>query len=556
MAAAFALSSCGRGAVSDPGSLSTTAPFVPVRSETDTGHVLTSGPLGSNIGAVAKYRFSIVLDYSGHRAQVNQLVELANPGPDIWKEIVFHLPIDLRSERFTLSQVSLLEQVETISPQLRVSADNFLTISLPTGVRPHESRLVSITYGLSAAPTTLASRRPHGDVGYNEEIIQFTNWYPQLVPYQPGRGWLRWDTSNVGPPLMAEVADYELEIKAPNGVVVASGGPVGHKGNTWEFMLENARSIAFSASPDYKVRTQTSDSTTLFVYHLPGHSAEAEAVTNAATQSLSLFNEQFGTYPYKSLVIAQNAYLPSVAAGGFILHTGQGFEQYTGHPGTLLIVLLPLTMAQLWWGQIVGHNPISEPWLGAALPMYAEYLFDERYYPNLVAWYWENRIEYWQPEGPVNLTAYDLETTASLLQNVYRQGARFLNSVRDKIGEEEFTAFLRDLYIHSSFRIMTSEDFFNTLAIHTDHNLEPIISQYFDYTIEMPTQVPTLTPLFTPAPSPTPTPPLRTHIVRSGETISGIAAQYNVAIDSIIKRNHIDDPASIRPGQELMIPYQ
>ena len=212
-------------------------------------------------------------------------------------------------------------------------------------------------------------------------------------------------------------------------------------------------------------------------------------------------------------------------------------------------------MAQLWWGQIVGHNPISEPWLGAALPMYAEYLFHERYHPNLMAWYWESRIKYWEPEGPVNQTVYGLETTTELLQNVYRQGAHFMNTLRDTIGPENFAAFLQDLYLHGAFRIITSDDFFNTLGRHTDQDLRWIFEQYFDAGIVMPTPAPTITPKFTPAPSPTPTPPLRTHIVRDGETLSGIAAQYDVPIQSIINRNHISDPASIHQGQELMIPY-
>lgn len=509
-----------------------------------------------NTGVVAKYRFDVVLDYEGHRAQVNQEVDITNPGPDAWTEIIFHLPVDLQTERFTISEIKLKEQVQTLTSQLRLSDDNFLTISLPSDVQPHESRLVNIRYGLDAISTELDTRRPLGDVGYNKNLIQFTNWYPQLAPYQPGRGWLTWKDNDVGPPLMAEVADYELEIKAPQGVTVVSGGPVDHTNDTWKFILPNARSVAFSASPEYQVRTLTTEGSRLFVYYLSGNISEADAVLTAASQSLTLFNDRFGSYPYDSLVIAQNAYLPSVATGGFILHTGLGFEQYTGHPSNLLIVLVPLTMAQLWWGQVVGYNPISEPWLGAAIPMYSEYLFNESYYPSMTDWYWKHRIDYWDPEGPVNQTSYDLQTTASLLQDVYRQGARFLHAVRSTIGDESFAVFLQDLYAHGAFSIVTSEDFFGILRKHTDRDLDPIIDQYFDASIIMPTLSPTLTPVLTPEPSPSPTPPLRTHIVQEGETLSWIAAQYEVPTQSIIKRNHIADPATIRPGQELMIPYQ
>lgn len=557
LAALVPVASCGANDTASPTIPTPVAQSTSASTgEDDEYPVLAPIHVRKNIGVIAKYRFDIILDYEGHRAQVNQEIDITNPGPDVWTEIVFHIPVDLRTERFTLSEIKLKEQVQTLTSQLRFSDDNFLTISLPSDVKPHESRLVNIRYGLDANSTELESRRPLGDVGYNKNLIQFTNWYPQLAPYQPGRGWVIWETIDVGPPLMAEVADYELEIKAPQGVTVASGGPIDHINNTWKFMVQNARSIAFSASPEYQVRTQTTEGSQIFIYHLSGNVAEAEAVLTAASQSLTLFNDRFGPYPYDSLVIAQNAYLPSVATGGFILHTGLGFEEYSGHPSNLLVVLVPLTMSQLWWGQVVGHNPVSEPWLGAAIPMYAEYLFDESYYPNMTGWYWTHRIDYWNPEGPVNQTSYDLQTTTSLLQDVYRQGARFLHAVRSSIGDESFAAFLQDLYAHGAFRILTSEDFFGTLRRHTDRDMGPIIDQYFDAAIVMPTLAPTLTPVFTPAPSPSPTPPLRTHIVQEGETLSWIASQYDVPTQSIIKRNHIADPATIRPGQELMIPYQ
>ena len=41
---------------------------------------------------VANYHFDVVLDYAGHRVQVTEMVEVINPGPDVWTELVFFLP--------------------------------------------------------------------------------------------------------------------------------------------------------------------------------------------------------------------------------------------------------------------------------------------------------------------------------------------------------------------------------------------------------------------------------------------------------------------------------
>ncbi len=528
------------------------SPLAPPAEE--IAQAITSVALGAGPGAIAHYEFSVVLDYIGHRAQVTQLVEIVNPGPDDWDRVVFHLPADLQTNRFTLSRVSLLQQVEAAARNIEISNDGFVTITLPETVQPNEAVLINILFGLEAEQTLNILRRPFGDVGFNERLLQFVNWYPRLVPYEPRRGWVRWAPTEVGPPLYAEIADFDLRIQAPEGVQIASGGPVSRVGNEWQFVVQNARSIAFSASPEYVVLEQSVEGVTLLGFHLPEYGDEIQATLTAAGQSLTLFNEKFGLYPYSTLVIAQNAYLPSVAAGGFVLHTGLGFAEYSGQPDALLVVLVPLTMGEMWWGHFVGYNPIAEPWLGAALPMYSEYLFDEQYYDELTQWYWDNRIFYWEPEGPINRTAYDLETTEALLRSVYRRGALFLHDLRGQMGDEGFFAFLREYYQNGAFRIVNSTDFFRTLSRYSTTDMSLIFDRYFDVEIQLPTPAPTLTPIPSPGPPPTATPPKTVHIVQSGETLSEIAFRYGVTTDSILFLNGMADSDTVFAGERLIIP--
>jgi cell division septation protein DedD len=69
------------------------------------------------------------------------------------------------------------------------------------------------------------------------------------------------------------------------------------------------------------------------------------------------------------------------------------------------------------------------------------------------------------------------------------------------------------------------------------------------------------TTIDTPTPQPeepTPTPAASgetTYTVQLGDTLSGIAAEFDVSVDAIMAANpDIDDPASILPGQEIIIP--
>lgn len=60
----------------------------------------------------------------------------------------------------------------------------------------------------------------------------------------------------------------------------------------------------------------------------------------------------------------------------------------------------------------------------------------------------------------------------------------------------------------------------------------------------------------------TPTPPIpvetrtgrTTHVVRSGENLSQIAARYGVSVEAIVQANGLEDPSLIYSGQTLIIP--
>jgi peptidoglycan-N-acetylglucosamine deacetylase len=63
-----------------------------------------------------------------------------------------------------------------------------------------------------------------------------------------------------------------------------------------------------------------------------------------------------------------------------------------------------------------------------------------------------------------------------------------------------------------------------------------------------PVDTPTATPLTAPTVAPT------TYVVKSGDTLSGIAALFGVTVDDIVRANNIADPSRISEGQELTIP--
>jgi len=68
------------------------------------------------------------------------------------------------------------------------------------------------------------------------------------------------------------------------------------------------------------------------------------------------------------------------------------------------------------------------------------------------------------------------------------------------------------------------------------------------------TATPRTTPEATPEATPSPTPIRGTYEVQAGDTLSGIADQFGVDLETLAEANDIADPDLIYPGQVLIIP--
>ncbi|MGC9467811.1 MAG: LysM peptidoglycan-binding domain-containing protein [Anaerolineae bacterium] len=60
------------------------------------------------------------------------------------------------------------------------------------------------------------------------------------------------------------------------------------------------------------------------------------------------------------------------------------------------------------------------------------------------------------------------------------------------------------------------------------------------------------TPTFTPSPTPTPV----IHIVEQGDTLFGVALEYGVTVDALLRANLLNEEDYLRIGQSLIIPFE
>ena len=220
--------------------------------------------------------------------------------------------------------------------------------------------------------------------------------YPVLAVHD-GDEWVRKLEPSVGDLIFNEVADYEVKIEAPPGVVVFT--------SAWENQnkSDGEKSTVFSAGPlrEFAIiagrnlrseQTEIGD-TTLRSIFVPEHATIGKRVLAMAADSLRIFRSKFGPLPFKTINIAE---APLVAGLGSTEFSGLDViasafyvdfdsaavrnlpeiirEQRPSVEQSLEWGVAHL-IAHQWWGAAVGNDPAREPVLDEAMANWAALLY-------------------------------------------------------------------------------------------------------------------------------------------------------------------------------------
>jgi cytoskeletal protein RodZ len=430
---------------------------------------------------IPKYTIEVTLDYAGHSLYANERLDFTNATEDTIEELAFNVFPNHTEDVFLLKSVATeaAEQDEQ-PPQLdyNLIATN-LRVNLPSPLEPGDDMVLYLEFSLDLPRMNPYLEWSNGSLGYSDRMLAAGNWYPVLVPYREGQGWSPFAFHLVGDPYVTEVADYEVEIVAPSEIVVAGTGGEQRFGNRWHYTAPEARSFAFAASDQYSVLTQEAGHTTVSSYFFATHERSGTDALAAASEALSAYEELFGPYPYSSFRVVEVDFAGALEFTGL---TFLGDDWYGEHPGGFrsgMIALLAHEVAHQWWYGTVGNDQVREPWLDEALATYSSLLYYEQKHPELVEWWWDSEVNSYRPEGQIDRPVYAFMDGRTYLNAVYRRGALFFADLRDRVGDEEFFAFLRDYYERQALKLSTGEEFFSILSRHTAVDLSSLTEEYF-----------------------------------------------------------------------------
>jgi hypothetical protein len=477
------LSACVRSAsygneiVLTPTPAPTSAPSDSSDSVAAATLVAPAMPLLETIPDRPLYTLNVTLDYENNVVNTQERIEFRNPTGAPTDEIKFNVPPAHHPGIIDIEDARIFGQPEPLSYTI---TSTVLTVKLPVPLDAQNGIALAFNFKLQIPIQETVEGIGGDDSSRGPNSLTAGHWYIMLAPFHDGA----WDTPSyvpIGDPYVSDTADYEVNILAPEDVIIAGAGDEQHSGNLWRYSLSEARMFAFAASDLFKVDSIEQDGITYIMYSYPAHRKFAEAVLYTAARAVTLYAQLFGPYPYKTLRIVETGRSQGQEYSGLV---GLGTTLYNGYPGRGsrhdLISTTAHEVSHQWWFHVVGNDQVRTPWLDESFARMSELLFYEKYYPRDADWWYKAYITGTSaPKGSIDLSIYDYDDSKSYTDAVYRRGLMFLNDVRKRIGKSAFNEMLQDYYTSEAYKVTTADAFFDALARHTNKDISDLVGTYF-----------------------------------------------------------------------------
>ncbi|MBE0670440.1 MAG: M1 family metallopeptidase [Anaerolineales bacterium] len=451
----------------------------PIRSANEEISQVSATPLPTipGIPVREKYILNTSIDYDRHFVAVDEIITYPNHTGQPLHSLTLAIAANLWPNCFNLTQVTV---DGTLIPNYILNAHR-LDLPLPTPLAPDSVLTVNLSYSLSLPYMDQANSLRARIFGYSDIQMNLVNWYPFIVPFMDGEWMIREPWSH-GEYLIYPIADFEVNLKfsnPENAPIVAASGFAEATGEITRYTLIEGRAFAISASRDFQVSSMKKGNTTVYSYYFPIFKNAGEAAMIASAQALEVFSEKFGQYPHKTLSVVIADFKDSMEFSALFFHSRSFYNLYDGTPTNYLTFVAVHETGHQWWFDQVANDQALEPWLDESLTTYSESLYYEAFYPDLLSWWWSYRIDFFEPQGYIDIPVYDGLNDENYKRIVYFNGAHFIQELRDRIGDEAFFAFIRDYIAQKKDGISTREDFFRILDEHTDTDYSDIVRGYF-----------------------------------------------------------------------------
>lgn len=407
-------------------------------------------------------------------------------------------------------------QIDGRNAEFTLSDQNSIAmIALPQTLAPNEMLTLDLTF-TSVLPND--SRDYYGMYNYETETGSWAmaHWYPMLPGRDPITGWELRPTSVNGDPVFTDTGLYDVTTIAPedltlitSGVVVEQDTADGITTTVWN--AKPSRDFVMFADGDMISASHEVDGTEIISWAEPSHEDAADAVLAWTVDSVELFNELLGEYPYQTLqafeaemywaagveypqmfAMSSNYYdgpVPGYESVADAQLSGANRLQIQEEEWTYFEFTVAHEVVHMWFYNLVGNNQYQHAYMDESLTQYlSAYVYFREVHGKTVA---DDVYQYTltEPFAEIVETNRDVIVdhptddfaSGSMYTNaVYTKGAVGFGAIHEELGDEAFFAGLQSYVEDFRFHVATPDDLLAAWQAQTDTDLEPLWVHWFE----------------------------------------------------------------------------
>jgi hypothetical protein len=410
-------------------------------------------------------------------------VRYTNRSADTLDEIVFRLYANMASlgGRMLIYRAEINGQ--PVEPGL-TARDTVLILPLETPLEPGGSVEITLEFSVAAERGMHAS---YGAFGFQKEVFSGPEWYPMLSVYEEGDGWWVGVPSTQGDAGYSETGLYEIYLTTPEDfIVVMSGSEIdsfasGEGVITHHYVSGPMRDSLLVASPVFGVLTEYVDDIAVNVYYWPGDEPGAEEALRIAVDSVRIYDESFGRYPFAEFDVVETFNFSGIEYPGMTVIADANWE-----PGNQFFeITIAHETAHQWWYSIVGSNQVDQPWLDESLTCYSEYVYGRgvRGEKRTKDWIDGDRdtYNYYKGTGAPDLKL-NLPVSSYVDHNygviIYVKGPLFYMELENLLGRETMLAAMQLYFERHRYELVESHDILDAFEDASDQELDTLFYEW------------------------------------------------------------------------------
>jgi Peptidase family M1 domain len=340
--------------------------------------------------------------------------------------------------------------------------DSVLTVKFSEAIVSGDSYTVKITYS-GTVPSTLFSP---GIFVRTEDTVALGSFYPLPIPLNDKGAFDVVIPSDHGDPVESILSRFSVTFRAPEDLQFAASGIVNYEGRSgdkkhYSVKTGPVRDFYLLGSENWDKVSKVYNGIRINSWYPKGRMQQGIDSLYYIENSFQIFEEHLGAYPYNSMNIVSAPLGPHVGGMEYpgIIVLNDTF--YIEEDSFGLQWVIAHEIGHQWFYNLVGNDPVMEPWLDESFTQYATWLYFEKLYGRLagnrIFSSFNNRWQRIRKEAiPLNLSAHEYHGR-EYGAIPYGKGPLFLFTVQTKFGDELFDQFILDYIAEYRWKRVTTE---------------------------------------------------------------------------------------------------